>query len=225
MSKTRSITITCPACRKDSDFVIWESINTVLNPEMKSAVRDRSAFLFICPECGAKNYVDYGFLYHQMEDRIMIHYASSDKNAEEIYDLVTGKTMPDMMKEMFDSDYLIRIVRSQNQFREKVAIFDAGLDDRIIEIFKIFLLAKYQEGHPEGNEKIELLYFIDEGKHLIQVFADNNLVGVAEIPMEFYEKLKSDYSSNLPDIRKDEPFIDRQWAIKALELGSKEKSE
>lgn len=201
---------------------MWESINTMLDPEMKPAVRDRSAFLFTCPECGAKNYVDYGFLYHQMEDHIMIHYASSDENAEEIYDLVTGKTMPDMMKEMFDSDYLIRIVRSQNELREKLAIFDSGLDDRIIEIFKIFLLAKYQEDHPEGNEKIELLYFVDDGKHLIQVFADNQPAGVAEIPMEFYEKLKSDYSSRLPDIRKDEPFIDRQWAIEAMKLSSKE---
>ena len=69
--------------------------------------RDRSAFLFTCPVCGAKSYVDYGFLYHQMEDQIMIHYAASDKDAEDIYDLVTGKTMPDMMKEMVDSNYLI----------------------------------------------------------------------------------------------------------------------
>lgn len=221
MSKSRSITITCPECQKESEFVMWESINTMLDPEMKSAVRDRSAFLFTCPVCGAKSYVDYGFLYHQMEDQIMIHYAASDKDAEDIYDLVTGKTMPDMMKEMVDSNYLIRIVRSQNQLREKLAIFDSGLDDRIIEIFKIFLLAKYQEDHPEGHETIELLYFADDGKHLIQILADNRPAGVSEIPLEFYERLKSDYNSKLPDIRKDEPFIDRQWAIETLKLGSK----
>ena len=84
MSRSRLISITCPECQKESDFRIWESINTMLNPEMKSAVRDRSAFLFTCPECGAKKYVDYGFLYHQMEDHIMIHYVNSDENAEEI---------------------------------------------------------------------------------------------------------------------------------------------
>lgn len=220
MSKRQSISITCPACQMDSDFIMWESINTMLDPEMKSAVRDRSAFLFTCPKCGTKNYIDYGFLYHQMEDHIMIHYANSDENAKEIYDLVTGKTMPEMMKEMFDSEYLIRIVRSQNELQEKLAIFDSGLDDRIIEIFKIFLLAKYQEDHPEIRQNIKLLYFTDGGKHFIQVIADDNPAGIAEIPMDFYEKLKSDYSSKLPDIRKDEPFIDRQWAIETLGLGA-----
>lgn len=93
MSISQPITITCPKCHTESEYVMWESINTMLDPEMKSAVRDGSAFLFTCPECGAKTNVDYGFLYHQMEDRIMIHYASSDENAKEIYDFVTGKTI------------------------------------------------------------------------------------------------------------------------------------
>ena len=221
MSKSRSITITCPKCHTESEFVIWESINTMLDPEMKSAIRDRSAFLFTCPECGTKSYVDYGFLYHQMEDHIMIHYASSDENAQEIYGLVTGKTMPDMMKEMFDSDYLIRIVRSQNQLREKLAIFDSGLDDRIIELFKIFLLARYQEDHPDNSGKIELLYCFENDTHLIQVLDDNEPAGAAELQIDFYEKLKKEFAPRLPDIRKDEPFIDRQWAIETLKLGSK----
>ena len=221
MSSSRTVSITCPSCNADSDFLIWESINTMLDPEMKSAVRDRSAFLFTCPKCGTKTYVDYGFLYHQMEDHIMIHYANSDENAREIYDLVTGKNMPDMMKDMISDDYLTRIVRSQNQLREKLAIFDSGLDDRIIEIFKIFLLARYQEDHPESSGKIELFYFFDDGKHMIQVMDGDEPAGVAELPLDFYEELKSEFAPRLPDIRKDEPFIDRQWAIKTLKLGSK----
>jgi len=221
MSSSRTVSITCPSCNADSDFLIWESINTMLDPEMKSAVRDRSAFLFTCPKCGAKTHIDYGFLYHQMEDRIIIHYANSDENAREIYDLVTGKSMPDMMKDMFSDDYLTRIVRSQNQLREKLAIFDSGLDDRIIEIFKIFLLARFQEDHPENSGKIELLYFFDDGKHMIQVMDGDEPAGVAELPSDFYEELKNKFAPHLPDIRKAEPFIDRQWAIKTLKLGSK----
>lgn len=64
MSMHDTITITCPECGKDAEFRIWKSINTKIDPEMKAAVRDRSAFLFTCPNCGAKHYVDYGFLYH-----------------------------------------------------------------------------------------------------------------------------------------------------------------
>ena len=72
MSKRCEVTITCPKCNEEHPFVMWQSINTQLDPEMRAAVKDRSAFQFICPTCGEKTYVDYGFLYHQMEDGIMI---------------------------------------------------------------------------------------------------------------------------------------------------------
>lgn len=51
MSKHMKEQITCPECGKKSDFLIWESINTTLDPEMKQAVRDGSAFMFKCPHC------------------------------------------------------------------------------------------------------------------------------------------------------------------------------
>ena len=139
MSKRCEVTITCPKCNEEHPFVMWQSINTQLDPEMRAAVKDRSAFQFICPTCGEKTYVDYGFLYHQMEDGIMIHYASSDEDAEEIYKMVTNKEQDGLFHDMLDADYLIRIVRSQNELREKISIFDEGLDDRIIEIIKLFL--------------------------------------------------------------------------------------
>ena len=85
MSIRREISITCPECQKEHPFIMWESINTAIDPKMRSAVKDRSAFLFTCPTCGTKNYIDYGFLYHQMEDQIMIHYANTDENEKEIY--------------------------------------------------------------------------------------------------------------------------------------------
>ena len=51
MSKHYETTITCPKCGKEAPFRIWESINTTLDPEMKEKVKDRSAFLFTCPNC------------------------------------------------------------------------------------------------------------------------------------------------------------------------------
>lgn len=134
MSQRREVSLTCPQCGKEHPFIIWNSINTTLDPEMKEAVKDRSAFRFVCPDCGAKTYVDYDLLYHQMEDRIMIHYARLNESAEQIYQMLTKDDPEDMVQDMLRNHYLIRIARSQNQLREKIAIFDAGLDDRIIEI-------------------------------------------------------------------------------------------
>ena len=84
MSSKTTVEVTCPACGAKHKVSIWKSINTTLDPEMKQAVRDRSAFLFTCPSCGYQTHLSYGFLYYQMEDGILIHLANSEKNAEEI---------------------------------------------------------------------------------------------------------------------------------------------
>lgn len=38
MSKHHMEKITCPSCHHEGDFEVWDSINTVLDPEMKEKV-------------------------------------------------------------------------------------------------------------------------------------------------------------------------------------------
>lgn len=38
MSKNHIEKIVCPKCNTESDFVLWDSINTMLDPEMKAIV-------------------------------------------------------------------------------------------------------------------------------------------------------------------------------------------
>lgn len=218
MSSYTEVIVTCPKCNKEHSIRIWRSINTTLNPEMKAAVRDRSAFLFECSSCGEKKYMDYGFLYHQMEDRIMIHYASTNENANEIYEMLNGNDPTGMITDMKKDNYLIRIVRSQNELCEKIAIFDEGLDDRIIEIFKIYILVTFQKDHPDCKQ-IETLYFKNGEKNLIQILADGESYGAAEIPDKFYKELCEKYRGKFPDIREDDPYIDRHWALETMGIG------
>lgn len=145
----------------------------------------------------------------------MIHYASTDENADEIYEMLNGSDPTGMITDMRKNNYLIRIVRSQNELREKIAIFDEGLDDRIIEIFKIYILVTFQKEHPDCKQ-IETLYFRDGEKNLIQILADGESYGVAEIPGKFYKELCEKYRGKIPDIRKDGPYIDRQWALETM---------
>lgn len=63
------------------------------------------------------------------------------------------------------------------------------------------------------------MYFRDGEKNLIQILADGESYGVAEIPDKFYKELCEEYRGKIPDIRKDEPYIDRQWALKTMGIG------
>ena len=50
MSKHHMEKIICPSCHHDGDFEVWDSINTVLDPEMKEKVLNQSIFLYTCLE-------------------------------------------------------------------------------------------------------------------------------------------------------------------------------
>lgn len=147
----------------------------------------------------------------------MIHYARLDESAAEIYQMLTKDDPEDMVQDMLRNHYLIRIVRSQNQLREKIAIFDAGLDDRIIEIYKIFILHTVQKKDPDCKD-IEMLYYKEptEGKDFIQIIADGKTYGVVELRKSTYDELYEEYRDRLPNIRKDGPCIDRSWALEKM---------
>lgn len=219
MSRKTTVDVICPACGKRHNVSIWQSINTTIDPEMKQAVRDRSAFQYTCPDCGKQTYLSYSFLYHQMEDRILIHLVDNEEDAEKVYKMLTDKDAFGS-ESLTNQDYIIRIVMSDNQFREKLFIFDAGLDDRIIELYKVLVLAMFQrESSTETDYNTIGLYFYtgDDGKHYIQIIADRETKGIVEIDINVYKKLCHDYLPSLKNIRKDDPFIDRQWALKTFE--------
>ena len=215
MSMKHKENITCPKCGKESEFTLWQSINTMIDPEMKNAVRDRSAFRFTCAHCGHTANVDYPFLYHQMEDRIMVQYAASDEAAQETCKLFTGGVddKMEMLKDLIKDKYLRRIVRSQNQLLEKLAIFDAGMDDRLVEIFKVFLMAEFMKQHPDAGAVELLLYTDKDQKHIIEVLGDGRSLGGAELTDEMYNAVKQQFSSSLKDIRDDDPIINQEWAL------------
>lgn len=221
MSQNSLEKITCPQCGKESSFTVWQSVNTDLDPEMKAAVKDLSIFRFTCPHCGYSAMVDYGMLYHQMRDKIMIQYAESDERVEEAKSFFSGESPQGKLMSLFGSSvydgYLIRIVRSINELREKIEIFDAGLDDRIIEIYKTFLRIMAAESYPKAKN-IQMLFFQKDRRNFIQVIADGETVRTMELISEVYDGLKEEFLPVLPDIRKDELIIDKDYAFRCYSL-------
>ena len=215
MSMECSETIKCPNCEKESPFTVWQSINTDLNPEMKSTVRDMSAFTFICPHCGAKTKVNYPVLYHQMEDRLMIYYVIRDEDIEGVYRMFKGEGLDDEIFSKGREGYLNRIVLTQNQLREKLLIFDDGLDDRVIEVMKIFIIASLQNQHPELKIK-EVLYDNAAESACFAVLSEDGNVGCVDYDQSVYDSVKEDIAKDWQDIRDDEIIINTAWAYETV---------
>ena len=57
--------------------------------------------------------------------------------------------------------YLARIVTSPNQLVEKIQIFDAGKDDRIMELVKLLVTDSLHENNPDKEFAMNIFYSLD----------------------------------------------------------------
>ena len=222
MSRKREITITCPACGKESPFIMWDSINTMINPEMKQAVRDRSAFKFECPHCRNVSYVDYSTLYHQMEDNLMIYYVQNPEDVSRTCDLFSGDIKfgsVDLQKE----GYRLRVVRSLNELLEKLRIFDTGLDDRVIELLKVMILSMAMRNYP-GAKSIQEAFFQEEGENFIGIWVDKEFLGKAPITSKAYEETALEFKAELQGTQTDTPLIDKHWAARFFDIAGDDRA-
>ena len=93
------------------------------------------------------------------------------------------------------------------ELAEKVLIFSKGLDDRVIEIMKYYLLTGPAGGSAQGAERdVTFLYRGEEGdKHLFHILGmKEGEVGVARLARAIYDKIASDVEKRV----KEEPFRD-----------------
>ena len=138
MSMLRETTVDCGGCGASQTFVIWDSLNVTLDREQKDALLNGDLTRFTCKKCGWTGDVAYSLLYHDMEKSFMLWF-------------VPGEGEPDTAKLPFGNlmgNYRFRLVRIKNQLIEKIFIFEAGFDDRVIEFYKLGLLANSVEtGH------------------------------------------------------------------------------
>ena len=120
---------TCSGCGANHQANVYPLINVSDNPDLKAKVLDGTLFVWECPVCGRANLARYTTLYHDPEQKLLI--LLSDGNPDNEQALVkafaqSGET----------EGYTARLVNATGDLIEKVKIFEAGLDDRVIEMCK-----------------------------------------------------------------------------------------
>lgn len=211
MSMERTESITCPKCGKVSDFIVWDSLNADIDPEAQEQLIDGSIFHFTCPECGNKGNVNYGMLYHDMTNRAMVHYVQEDAIEQTIATIGKVEGKLDSIEQKLRTGYRTRIVTSQNSLREKALIFKCGLDDRVIELAKIFLIAHAGKQHPDA-EFTDVFFNENDGKYLFEFIGAQYMC--AEFPKDFYNKISEEFTDKFPE--ENTFIVDLAWAKSIL---------
>ena len=73
-----------------------------------------------------------------------------------------------------------RIVTSANQLVEKIQIFDAGKDDRVMELVKLLVTDSLHENNPD-KEFDELRFAVDDGTNILVIINKGEITGAVDI--------------------------------------------
>lgn len=126
---SEDILLGCSRCGEKSSIRTYGSINVSTNPEFKEKVLDGSMFVWECPHCGTLNLIRNQVLYHDPAEKLMVWVTGGSIELEEKISSAYAK-----VEEM--AGYTARFVNDAGSLIEKVKIFDAGLDDIVIEMCK-----------------------------------------------------------------------------------------
>lgn len=138
MSDTSLKSAVCRQCGKPFDIPELPAlVNVADTPSLKERVKDGTLFTAICPACGAVNIAKAKMLYHDPSLRLMIWLLPEESLTEEER-LRIEDSIESLWSSVKDSlhDYVFRRVGDVGSLIEKVRIFDAGLEDTVIEMCK-----------------------------------------------------------------------------------------
>lgn len=124
MSTSVTKEIACPQCGSAQSLTLYSGINVSDNPELKEKILNESLFDYRCPRCGYGAQMAYPLVYHDPKNGYMIAlYRTNTKgNKVEAPQSISGITK--------------RRVKNLAELKEKILIFDAGLDDVAVEMVK-----------------------------------------------------------------------------------------
>lgn len=159
MSTQMSKDVGCPKCGAALRTQMWPGICAQENPGLRARILDETIFDWKCPECGYSAQFVYPCLYHDRERKFMV-YLVPDGSEKEFQPVDVGQKFPQL------APVTKRVVSSPAELKEKILIFEAGLDDRAVELVKYALAGVLEE--KRGKKAVRGYFsFADESENRI----------------------------------------------------------
>lgn len=198
MKITGTAHVTCPACGREHDVSLVQSVNTQEDPEAKQKLLAGEFDVLDC-ECGKRTQLVAELLYVDPIANLYLQVAPTDEamaKGEQAF-ATAGATGTQ------------RLVPSLNALVEKIKIADAGLEDWVVEMVKVLLLASRSE--PDLNA---ILLFDHVDGNVVHWILLGEGARAMQSPLTAYEKLASRTQARP---KPNELRVDRVWAIAAVQ--------
>ncbi len=178
--------IQCPECGHEQEISIIASVNVTVDPDMREKVLSGDIFLFVCEQCGFSGFAGFPFIYEDKETAggFLIYLEPECEDREVGVD-------GDVADQVLLQNITMRLVTTINELKEKIFIFEAGLDDRVVELFKALAFSKMRADNA-GQVPDELRFTkvdtVDDVEVIIfAAFRDEEYLGALELPFSLYQ--------------------------------------
>jgi hypothetical protein len=186
--------VTCPACGREHDVKLVQNINAQTDPDAKQKLLAGELNVLAC-ECGRRTQLVSELLYYDPISELTIYVSPEGGKGEQAFEAVGAQGTQ-------------RVVPSLNALVEKVKIADAGLEDWVIEMVKVLLLASL----PEPDLDTVLLF--DHADGVIHWVMFGTEPRAMQSPLAAYERLSARTQARP---KPGERQIDRVWALAAVQ--------
>jgi len=207
--------IICPECGHEQEIHVIPSVNVTTDPDMKEKVLSGEIFLFTCEKCGFSGFAGFPFIYEDKETNGgFLIYLEPDCE-----DRVVGID-GDIADQVLLQNITMRLVTTINELKEKIFIFESGLDDRVVELFKSLALTKMKADKAESIPDELRFTKIDEEngekKVLFVAFREEEYLGILELPYSLYQTclLTGQPIWDYPIVQCG--AVDQQWIVDRL---------
>ncbi len=157
MSQTRSYPIRCPQCGHEQSVELFDSINVTEDPSLRQALMSWNLNAVACPACSARFRVDKPLLYNDSARRLMIYLIPLREETLEQGEEQFRESLA-RLNEVLPADVMppeVHLVFSQVELVERAFLFEAGLDERIVEYVK-YLMYTRNESRLDPARKVLL---------------------------------------------------------------------
>lgn len=199
-----------------SDVNVWHSITVSDSADLKKDLLSGKVNMFCCPSCSYRALVPEPLLYHDEEKSLMISFSpcsdeqSGKKLFEEIKETSKASGELDNLR-----GYKLRFVCDYNSFLEKLLIFDAGLDDKTIEVLKVLILMQ----KPDNMDSMKAVFGKLENDMLEFLISDSadGACYTSRVPMESYKTvLEQLRRSGVKEVSFDWEKVDFSYGMSLL---------
>jgi hypothetical protein len=147
VSLLQPVEIRCARCEQRFEVEAAETLNVSQRPELREAVLAGTLHCFECPGCGSPLLLEKRVAYLDFARRHWLtvfparslrHRSALEAMARESFEEVMLRNCPPIVRSWApDFERFQRVVFGMPALREKLLVFDAGIDDRLLEVLKL----------------------------------------------------------------------------------------